>query len=409
MGMRTQSSAANPGDASTFVEVTALAKSFDGTVALQGVSFGVAMGTTVSLLGPSGCGKTTVLRSIAGLETPDAGRIRIGETVVFDHVRRVSVAPEKRQVGMVFQSYAVWPHMTVAENVGFPLKIRHLPAAEIAARVGDVLALVGLEGLGSRPATNLSGGQQQRVALARAIVHEPRLVLFDEPLSNLDAKLRQQMRTELKLLQDRLGFTAIYVTHDQEEALALSDKVVVMNFGRVEGMARPRELFARPTTPFVADFLGFDNMFEGEVASAGEAADGRPQPLEVKIGDGVTLRGFRQGGEPLSRGAPVVLAFRSERVNLGATAGRHEDGANRCEGSIEASVYLGSYQDCLIRTGALRVRAVAPGEGRFEPGDRVHFSVGPEDCIVFLRGKNDNDQRGTMNDQREGGDHDTVG
>ncbi len=373
-------------DAFTFVEVTALRKSFDGTVALQGVSFDVALGTTVSLLGPSGCGKTTVLRSIAGLETPDAGRIRIGDAVVFDRERRVNLASEKRQVGMVFQSYAVWPHMTVAQNVGFPLKIRRVPAREIEARVADVLALVGLEGLGGRPATNLSGGQQQRVALARAIVHEPRLVLFDEPLSNLDAKLRHQMRTELKLLQNRLDFTAIYVTHDQEEALALSDHVVVMNHGLVEGMAEPRELFARPATPFVADFLGFDNMFEGEVSDAGDAGGG-PQPVEVALGDGVRLRSFWRGGEPLRRGAPVMLAFRSERVNLDSGAGAADAGANRFEGSIEASVYLGAYQDCLIRIGALRVRAVGPGDSMFEPGDRIQFSVRPEDCIVFPRGE----------------------
>jgi iron(III) transport system ATP-binding protein len=209
-------------------------------------------------------------------------------------------------------------------------------------------------------------------------------VLFDEPLSNLDAKLRQQMRTELRLLQKRLGFTAIYVTHDQEEALALSDQVVVMNHGRVEGMAEPRKLFAHPTTPFVADFLGFDNMFEGEVSEAGAAAGG-PQPVEVALGDGMRLRSFWRGGEPLARGAPVMLAFRSERVNLAAEAGRQNAGANRVEASIEASVYLGSYQDCLIRAGALRVRAVGPGESTYEPGDRVTFSVRPEDCIIFVR------------------------
>ena len=371
-------------DAPAFVEVAGLRKSFDGTMALQGVSFEVALGTTVSLLGPSGCGKTTVLRSIAGLETPEAGRIRIGDTMVFDSRRRVNLASEKRQVGMVFQSYAVWPHMTVAENVGFPLKIRRVAAAEIGARVADVLALVGLEGLGRRPATNLSGGQQQRVALARALVHEPRLVLFDEPLSNLDAQLRDQMRTELKLLQDRLGFTAVYVTHDQEEALALSDNVVVMNHGLVEGMAAPRELFARPTTPFVANFLGFDNMFQGEVSDAGEAG-GAPQPVEVTLGDGVRLRSYWRGGEPLRKGAPVMLAFRSESVNLGSGASGSDASVNRFEGSVEASVYLGTYQDCLIRTGDLRVRAVGPGDSVLEPGARIHFCVRPEDCIVFVR------------------------
>ena len=378
--------AASAPAASAFVEVTALRKNFDGTMALQGVSYNVARGTTVSLLGPSGCGKTTVLRSIAGLERPDAGRIRIGDTVVFDSAGRVNLAPEARQVGMVFQSYAVWPHMTVAENVGFPLKIRRVAAAEIASRVADVLALVGLAGLGERPATNLSGGQQQRVALARAIVHEPRLVLFDEPLSNLDAKLREQMRTELKLLQNRLGFTAIYVTHDQAEALALSDNVVVMNHGLVEGMAPPRELFAHPPTPFVASFLGFDNMLDGKVESVGDS-DGAAWPISVQLDADVTLRCCWRASEPPSQGEPVLLAFRGERVTLGSPAGPRDPAANRCEGNVASCVYVGTYQDYLIQAGSLRVRAVGPGDSTFAQGERVTVSIRPEDCRVFSRRK----------------------
>jgi len=373
--------------ASAFVEVTALRKSFDGTMALQGVSFDVALGTTVSLLGPSGCGKTTMLRSIAGLETPNAGRIRIGDTVVFDSESRVNLSPETRQVGMVFQSYAVWPHMTVAENVGFPLKIRRVAAAEIASRVTDVLALVGLAGLGGRPATNLSGGQQQRVALARAIVHEPRLVLFDEPLSNLDAKLRDQMRTELKLLQNRLGFTAIYVTHDQAEALALSDNVVVMNHGLIEGMAPPKELFAHPPTPFVANFLGFDNMLDSTVAWVGAAGDGAELPIGVAVGKDITLRCFWQGGAVPSVGEPVILAFRSERVILGPAGGLSNTDTNCFDGSVEACVYVGTYQDYLIQAGSIRVRAVGPGDSTFGQGERVMVSIRPEDCRVFSRKK----------------------
>jgi len=379
--------------ASAFVEVTGLHKSFSGTMALQGVSFDVALGTTVSLLGPSGCGKTTMLRSIAGLETPNAGRIRIGDTVVFDSGDRISLSPETRQVGMVFQSYAVWPHMTVAENVGFPLKIRRVAASEIASRVTDVLALVGLAGLGGRPATNLSGGQQQRVALARAIVHEPRLVLFDEPLSNLDAKLRDQMRTELKLLQSRLGFTAIYVTHDQAEALALSDNVVVMNHGLIEGMASPKELFAHPTTPFVANFLGFDNMFEGKVASVGNAAYGLPNregaiwPIEVAVGTDVKLRCFWRGDAAPISGEPVILAFRSERVTLGPSGSKNNSDTDCFDGNVEACVYVGTYQDYLIQAGPIRVRAVGPGESTFGQGERVTVSIRPDDCRVFSRKK----------------------
>jgi len=240
---------------------------------------------------------------------------------------------------------------------------------------------------GARPATNLSGGQQQRVALARAIVHEPRLVLFDEPLSNLDAKLRDQMRTELKLLQNRLGFTAIYVTHDQAEALALSDNVVVMNHGLIEGMAPPKELFAHPTTPFVANFLGFDNMFDGTVASVGAAGNGAARPVGVTVGKDVTLRCFWQGGAAPSVGEPVILAFRSERVVLGLLAGQDDPDTNCCAGTVEACVYVGTYQDYLIQAGSIRVRAVGPGDSTFGQGERVTVRIRPEDCRVFSRRK----------------------
>ncbi len=380
-----------PAQTESFVSVAAVRKAFAGAPALQGIGFEVPLGSTVSLLGPSGCGKTTMLRSIAGLETPDAGRISIDGTVVFDSERMINVAVEKRQIGMVFQSYAVWPHMTVAENVGFPLKIRRVAKPAIAARVREVLNLVGLGGLAERPATALSGGQQQRVALARAIVHEPRLVLFDEPLSNLDAKLRHQMRVELKLLQDRLGFTAIYVTHDQEEALALSDIVIVMNHGRAEAMAPPRKLFAQPSTPFVADFLGFDNMYEGKIdrvesaiAVDGSATRAPSWPISVAL-EAISLRCVWRGDVPPTLGAPVTVAFRSERVNLRQNGGSHDPRANQYEGVVESCVYLGTYQDYLIRAGSLRLHAVGPGEAMMDPGERVTVSISPDDCIVFAR------------------------
>ena len=381
------------GNAAAFVRVTAIHKVFGLVPALQGVGFDVPLGSTVSLLGPSGCGKTTMLRSIAGLETPNAGRISIGDTVVFDSERMIDLPSEKRQIGMVFQSYAVWPHMTVGQNVGFPLKIRRIPASEIKSRVRDVLSLVGLDGLADRPSTNLSGGQQQRVALARAIVHEPRLVLFDEPLSNLDAKLRQQMRTELKLLQDRLGFTAIYVTHDQEEALALSDTVIVMNHGRVEAMASPRELFTNPRTPFVASFVGFDNLYEGEIDWVGDAgsrnpvkADAAAQPIGVSV-SGLSLRCFWHGDAPPRPGMPVTLAFRSERVSLRPSKAGERNGpdTNQYEGIVEACVYLGKFQDCVVATGSLRVHAIGPANAAIAPGDRVTISIRPDECLIFGR------------------------
>ena len=379
------------GSAAPFVCVTAIRKTFGPVPALQGVDFDVPIGSTVSLLGPSGCGKTTMLRSIAGLETPNTGRISIGDSVVFDSEHKINLPSESRQIGMVFQSYAVWPHMTVGQNVGFPLKIRRIPAREIESRVRDVLSLVGLDGYGERPSTNLSGGQQQRVALARAIVHEPRLVLFDEPLSNLDAKLREQMRTELKLLQVRLGFTAIYVTHDQEEALALSDTVIVMNHGQVEAMASPRELFTNPRTPFVANFVGFDNLHEGEVEWVGpacglssEATECAAQPVAVSVG-GLSLRSFWRGGAPPRLGMPVTLAFRSERVHIRPAGDRNGSDTNQYEGVVEACVYLGKYLDCVVVTGSLRVHALALGDAAIEPGDRVTISIRPDECLLFAR------------------------
>ncbi len=215
-----------------FIRISDLTKRFGDHVAVDGVSLEVAEGHTLALLGPSGCGKTTILRCIAGLETPEQGSIDIAGTVVFDKGARINLMPEQRELGIVFQSYAVWPHMSVGDNVGFPLKVRGVANAERQDRVARILDLVGLGTSKDKPATELSGGQQQRVALARALIHEPRLVLFDEPMSNLDAQLREQVRLELQVLQARLGFTAIYVTHDQAEAFALAETVVVMNRGK---------------------------------------------------------------------------------------------------------------------------------------------------------------------------------
>ena len=233
------------------------------------------------------------------------------------------------------------------------------------------------------------------MALARAIVHEPRLVLFDEPLSNLDAKLREQMRTELKLLQDRLGFTAIYVTHDQEEALALSDTVIVINHGRVEAIASPRELFKNPQTPFVANFVGFDNLYDGKVDWVGGAGCNIPvtlgraaQPIGVSVG-GISLRCFWRGDTTPWLGMPVTLAFRSERVSVRPSNASKRNGleTNHYEGTVEACVYLGNSLDCLVTIGALRLHAIAPGDAAIEPGDSIVVSIAPEDCVVF--GQND--------------------
>ncbi len=256
------------------VKVSDLVKAFrDGratVTACDGVSFEVPEGKFFTLLGPSGCGKTTTLRAIAGLERPDHGEIELGGAVVYSSRHRVFVPPNHRDIGMVFQSYAIWPHMTVFDNVAFPLRVSPTRPArsEIRSRVRRALATVRLDGLEGRPATRLSGGQQQRLALARALVREPKLLLLDEPMSNLDAKLREQMRLELRALQRQLEITTIYVTHDQVEALAMSNFVAVMHEGRIAQIGPPREIYERPATQFVTDFIGSTNLLPGRVVGS---------------------------------------------------------------------------------------------------------------------------------------------
>src|SRR5499426_1796585 len=243
--------------------------------AAEEVSFEVPAGKLFTLLGPSGCGKTTTLRSIAGLERPSAGEISVGGTVIYSSRKNVFIPPNRRGLGMVFQSYAIWPHMTVFENAAFPLQVskKSIPKKSIQERVHRVLKVVALDEMADREATKLSGGQQQRLALARALVMEPPLLLLDEPLSNLDAKLRDRMRTELKRLQRELGITTVYVTHDQSEALALSHQIAVMNGGRIEQVGSPREVYERPCNRFVADFIGTTNFIDAQVIE--ETGDGR--------------------------------------------------------------------------------------------------------------------------------------
>ena len=245
------------------IEIADLVIRYDAVPAVNGVSFTVAQGEHVTLLGPSGCGKTTTLRAIAGLEQPVGGSIRIDGETVFSAAQRRNVPTERRGVSMVFQSYAVWPHMSVADNVAYGLRVRKLPKAQIAEAVERALDLVQMRALADRSAALLSGGQQQRVALARAIAFSPTVLLFDEPLSNLDAKLRAEMRVELRALQRRLGVTSLYVTHDQEEALAISDRVIVMNVGGIEQIGGPEDIYNRPKTKFVADFVGSANLIAG--------------------------------------------------------------------------------------------------------------------------------------------------
>jgi iron(III) transport system ATP-binding protein len=358
------------------VKVERLVMSYGAVQAVRGIGFFVAPGSTVTLLGPSGCGKTTTLRCIAGLEVPTAGRITIGDRVVFDDAANAFVEPERRNIGMVFQSYAIWPHMTVGGNVGFPLTVAGVPKAEVAERTRAVLELVGLGDLTRRSAADLSGGQQQRVALARALVHEPRVVLFDEPLSNLDANLRERMRTELQLLQARLGFTAIFVTHDQEEALSLSDHIVIMNRGLVEQEGSPQEIFKNPATAFTARFLGYSNVFPGKVAAVGDAG-----AVQIELGDGLRLSAQWRSPAPARGGQDCTVAFRADRVLL-EPAGRRS-GDNVFPGEVETAAFLGASFDYTIKSGELEIRAEGPVDHPVARGQAASLHIPAEHCHAF--------------------------
>ena len=297
------------------VSLHGLWKTYPGSnkPAVQNLSLNVHDGEIVTLLGPSGCGKTTTLRMVAGLEIPDAGDICFGDQAVVVTSRRFSLPPNKRNVGMVFQSYAIWPHMTVAQNVAFPLKARRVPKREIVERVQRALDLVGLSGFEDRPGPLLSGGQQQRVAFARALVTEPRVLLLDEPFSNLDAKLREQMRISVKLLQKRLSVAMLFVTHDQIEALSLSNRIALMNFGMVQQQGEPRVLYESPVNEFVRDFVGRTVLFKGQVQSSNPSGQ-----IAIAIAGGRDCVVFGRSYNPngIKNGDPVFIAVRPEDVEI---------------------------------------------------------------------------------------------
>jgi iron(III) transport system ATP-binding protein len=377
-----------------FVRVTELRKLFGELAAVDGVSFSVGAGHTLALLGPSGCGKTTILRCLAGLEGADAGSIEIAGRIVFDRAAGVNLKPEQRDLGVVFQSYAVWPHMTVAENIGFPLKVRRYPKAEIATRTRRILDLIGLANAYDKPATTLSGGQQQRVALARALVHEPPLVLFDEPMSNLDARLRARMRMELALLQERLGFTAIYVTHDQAEAFSLAEAVVVMNHGRIEAAGDPRQVFARPQTPFVAEFLGF-NINRGEAVNVLPQTDGFH--VEVALAGGLRMWGVQRGDTPIHPGQSVLACSRKEHIavatpaNVAATSCAGVEGVPREQtflGVTQAASFLGIEEEYVISIDGIEMGAIQRACG-LRAGEPVTVTIRSDDVIVFAARNHD--------------------
>jgi ABC-type Fe3+/spermidine/putrescine transport system ATPase subunit len=321
------------------VRLAALWKTYPGgaSPAVKDLSLDVLHGEIVTLLGPSGCGKTTTLRMVAGLETPDAGDIFFGEQAVVISSRRISLPPNKRNVGMVFQSYAIWPHMTVAQNVAFPLKARRFPKNEIKDRVLRALDLVGLAGYEDRPGPLLSGGQQQRVAFARALVTEPRVLLLDEPFSNLDAKLREQMRISVKLLQKRLHIAMLFVTHDQIEALSLSNRIALMNFGVVQQQGDPRLLYEKPVNEFVRDFVGRTLLFKGTVQTSNPS--GQMAIALAGARDCVVFgRCYNPGG--MKKGASVYIGVRPEDVDIQAALGADAP-AGMIGGITQAALFVG--------------------------------------------------------------------
>jgi putative spermidine/putrescine transport system ATP-binding protein len=355
--------------AASWLIIDGLRKHYGVVRALDGVALAVQSGELLTILGPSGSGKTTLLKLIAGFEMPEAGSVLLrGEDIT-------TVPPARRNIGMVFQNYALFPHMTAAENIAFPLEMRGKARTEIERDVVRALDLVALGGLGARFPRQLSGGQQQRVALARAIVFSPQLLLLDEPFGALDRKLRETMQLEVRRLQQRLGLTTIFITHDQEEALVISDRIAVMRSGRIEQVGRPAEIYEHPTNPFVAEFIGESNLLLGAVAAR------RDGYLEIAIADGTQI--VATGDEPL--GTPVAVLVRPERLRAGDAA---EGTVNLFRGRVLESVYVGnSYKyrigldgrELLVRT-PVRAEQRAPAVG-----ESIAVRFAPEDAHLFRR------------------------
>jgi ABC-type Fe3+/spermidine/putrescine transport system ATPase subunit len=350
------------------IEVSDLLVRYGDAVAVDGISFTVAAGEHVTLLGPSGCGKTTTLRAIAGLEEPSGGTIVIDGTTVYAAAERRNIPAERRGVSMVFQSYAVWPHMSVADNVAYGLRVRKLPKPEIAEQVDRALGLVQMRAFASRSASLLSGGQQQRVALARAIAFSPTVLLFDEPLSNLDAKLRAEMRVELRELQRRLGVTSLYVTHDQEEALAISDRVIVMKVGLIEQVGTPQDIYNRPKTRFVADFVGSANLVEGKIRPAGA-----PGPVTFDTPSGLSLQAW--AARP-PRGDETHVAIRTAYIDFGP-------GTNATPARIRSRLFHGDFIQYIVEWPAGQLTVRRPPTEVLDEGAEVTLSFAAEHCVLL--------------------------
>ncbi|KAB2848623.1 MAG: ABC transporter ATP-binding protein [Hyphomicrobiaceae bacterium] len=348
------------------VVLSELSKTFGIDVAVDAVTLRIEHGLLVSLLGPSGCGKTTTLRLIAGFITPTAGEIRVGEKVVSTPAR--VLPPERRNMSMIFQSYALWPHMTVAENVAYGLTLRKLDSGTVGRKVAEILATTKLAPLAGRYPAELSGGQQQRVSLARALVVEPEILLLDEPLSNLDANLREEMRFEVRRLHDAYRYTTVYVTHDQSEAMTTADLIAVMSGGRIVQLGSPQDVYDRPVSEFVARFLGGSNVLKGRALDAGT--------LQIA---GAPIRG---AGSPLTKGAPGAISIRQHEIEIGPAM--PVLGENAVAGRVSRNVFLGASRDYVVDLAdATQMRVTARPEADLPVGSMVTLRLPPARCRIL--------------------------
>lgn len=378
-------SASVGGQQDAYLQVTGLTRDYGGG-GVRNASFSVRRGQLLTLLGPSGCGKTTMLRCLAGIEVPDSGTVRLGDRLMTSIDRRVHLRPEKRDVGMVFQSYALWPHMSVFENVAFPLRMRGNKTAAIRQRVGEILELVGLDGMGGRQPSQLSGGQQQRVALARALVYRPGLLLLDEPLSNLDAARRDLVRRDIGRVQREMGITAVYVTHDQDEAMMLSDRIVVMKDGLIVQDGTPAGLLTAPASLFVAELLGQTNVIEGVFAAerTDSGSDGgrhRVAGVDVRTRDGATRLFARVVGDA-KVGEPVSLVWRPGDLIL-EPVGHDEPASNALIGTVADVRASSSLTDYTVDVGTTEVRVFALGKLPVPVGSRVAVSCAVDRALCL--------------------------
>ena len=358
-----------------FIEIYNLFKRFKEVVAINRIQLEVNQGEMLTLLGPSGCGKTTTLRCIAGLERPDEGDIIIEGKPMLS---KGFVPPAKRGIGMVFQNYAVWPHMKVFNNIVYGLKLQKIPRASIQEKAQKVLELVGLKGLDDRYPSQLSGGQQQRVALARALVTNPKVLLLDEPLSNLDAKLREELRFEIKSLVRRMGITSVYVTHDQAEAMVISDRIAVMDSGNVVQIGKPEDIYEKPATKFVADFIGTTNFIAGEIIRV--EADTKKAVMRTEFGEELLCQTSDIGATV--PGAQVSASIRPEDIEVVTNASGHQE--NLFKGTIANKAYLGNFLYFFVNINQTHIRVQAPHYLPQEEGQELYLYINPQKCVILF-------------------------